>query len=323
MMAGEGDNSATLATTEAPEQTGGQAPPEATDSEPGGGFTEELANQEAAPPAGGREEAEPTTDQPQEPTHDPEEDAEPEAEPEDDAKPKEWDKDRQARDQKMANLLKENEALKAQLETAKAASANPDAGALDEDGDEADLTLDGKSEAQLRADIKPLDEFSSEEDRNHNLTILAKLDELRSARDQAVRDRAAYYRILRECDKDYGAEFRNEAMARAKKLAEDQGFGTKIPLPSPAHTRLALRGIYAELKADKLSQAKAVPAKTSTPAKASPPAKSDAPVVDPGKGGVFGYDESDVPPPSDIETIDSIFDGMQKSGLVPWARRRK
>ena len=240
---------------------------------------------ETEPPPDGAD-AEAPTEKPDEPEKSADEPAKPDDEP---AKPEgsDWDKDRQAKDQEIANLRKDKATLEGQLA---AAATKPPA--------------EGEEPAEDDGEISELDEFADEEDRTKVVNELIRRDKQRAA-DDANRDNLrAYEEVLTEADKKYSPELRNEAVKRLAEVWASEGFGP-ANYPSPASTRVAVMGMYAQL-----AQEKAVEAAKKPPAK-----KPRQPAQDPGRGG------SEVAvAPSGMETVDEAFASMAAEGKVGWAQ---
>lgn len=298
-------------------RSGGQAPPEAPASgTAGAGFTPERAfgpdpeeapkaDEPAAPKESGDPPAPAATAEESEATEGEEQSEKP--------KGKEWDKDRQAKDQELATLRKENAELKAKATTEPENPEEDEEPLADEDID----PLENKTLDELRASLKPLDEFSSNEDIIHNDKVRTKIEEVRALRDWNRRSRSAYNRILAQGDKDFGAEFHNEVVKNVTDLWKSEGFGTTKPVPDPAHTRLAVRAFYAEAKVRKLE--KSLTGKSEAKPKA--PEKPKTPVLDTGHGGEFGYDATDTPEEGPV-SVSQIVDRVMKNRASLMTRRK-
>lgn len=203
-----------------------------------------------------------------------------------------WDKDRQAKDQEIANLRKQVEAL-----TTKALAQDK----LPAEAPAAKTLTD-----QQIADIQELGDDASYEQLISVVNEMARRDkarvsqlaELKAERDAEKADKAnhanrsAYEELLAEADKRYGKEFHNAAVARMAELWEEQGFGPSR-YPDAGHTRVALMGVYAELKSAKLeselAEAKKGKAKPAGPA--TDGLRRAAPAVD-FSGGAMTLEEA-------------------------------
>jgi hypothetical protein len=310
----------TTATSEADQElarSGGQVPPEPPATGSGGGeFTPDAFGPDAPEDAPAPKAEKPPEEPPKADAKPEEEPAKEEEEVEVEDKPK-WDKDRQVKDQELATLRKENAELKA-----RAKPENPPGteDAPEADDDESD---DGKTEAELRAQIVPIDDSMDYDERTKalekNQDLLLKIDEARALRDDYRRGRAAYSRILRECDEEFGPEFHNKVVKQMADLWKKEGFGPKKPVPDAAHTRLAVRGFYAQAKGKKL-EATIEAGKPKPKPKGEAEDKPKTPVQESGNAGAFGYDDGT--PEEGPASVDQIFDRMMKAGQVPFARRK-
>jgi len=165
-----------------------------------------------------------------------------------------WDKERQKKDQQLANLRKTNEVLLSQL---KASGDKPD-------GEDTVATIDkplmSDEDFNEFLGMDAPDEFADEDERKaydgkRNLAMreLLRRDQVRTQNDAArteeevmTANRSAYNTLLDEADAQYGAEHRNAAVKQMADLWQEQGF-TPGNYPSAEITRLAIMGVYAQL----------------------------------------------------------------------------
>jgi len=147
-----------------------------------------------------------------------------------------WDREKQERDQELANLRKENERLKAAAEGKTPAREKAPAKADGPADEEAEApgkaekpavapgeggTSDGKALSDLTdeelADLQELDEFAEETDRNKVLNEIIRRENQRARREKAERlsrdeqnrqaaNKKAYEALLDEGAKKYGAD---------------------------------------------------------------------------------------------------------------------
>jgi hypothetical protein len=232
-----------------------------------------------------------------------------EADEADDAKRPAWDKDRQRRDQELADLRKKLSTLEEAIAAANRTGQPP----------VQEPPAKGDEDVDLDAELAPLDEFATEAERNERFNVLVKRQRALEARQQKREAQAdaetsqrankeAYNRLLDECDGDFGAEFRNAAVERMREVWNEAGFKPGN-FPDPAHTRLAVRGVYAELKAAKLlAQPKPTAKPKGTPKGAAqkPPASSSA------RGGR----PSRITGGSLTETLDQTLDRLVATGRI-------
>lgn len=221
----------------------------------------------------------------------PEKEADPETSPEveTDKTPEKpaWDKDRQVKDQEIAGLKKQNAQLTDALATKSKSGSEPKA---------ADDTLD------LDSELPELDEYADEETRVARINLLTRRDTARRAMDTQKGNKDAYDAILVECDEKFGAEFRNDAVARVEDIWKEEGFSPDN-LPDAASTRLAVRGVYAELQNVQLREPKKPTKKTSS-----------SPKPDTGRGGTVARKAA-----AGMMTTDEAVASMRKSGELDWA----
>lgn len=187
--------------------------------------------------------------------------SDPESDPEialdDEPAAKEWDKTRQQKDQELANLRKQN----AQLMEVLARPAG-----------EAEAADTGDAEI----DLSELDEYADDDARNAVVNQLIRRQKRLEAEIASRDNKAAYHAILAQCDKDFGPEFRNEAINRVKEIWDEAGFGDET-YPDAGSTRVAVRGVYAELQNAQL--------RSEVKGKAAKSTRKPGPKPDTGRGG--------------------------------------
>lgn len=233
--------------------------------------------------AGDSEEAEETAETETESVPDAEVDKQP--------KKQEWDKDRQVKDQELAGLRKQN----AQLTEALVMKGKGEG-----ESETADDTLD------LDSELPELEEFADEDARVERINLLTRRDKARNARDAQKANKDAYDAILVECDDKFGPEFRNEAVAKMKEIWEKEGFGPGN-YPDAASTKLAVRGVYAELQNTQLREGPKKPTKK----------KTSSPKPDTGRGGKVARKAA-----AGMMTMDEAVADMDASGELEWAKEK-
>ena len=255
----------------------------------------------------------------------PEEEAEPteEAEGEEGEKPT-WDQERQAKDQELAALRKENEALKTAKPSEVAAGTKAYTEAKGYSDEDVALRAEVVAEVgEELGELPPLppdiperpDEWATEADRavydkavRENLGATRKIEEERRKREIIVAERVTAVRNRKAAERLYddgvkilgktGEEHRNELVDRVKKHFAEQGFGER--LPDPAHTEDIVKAEAWKLKFELVQEGKAKAPKVQ-------------PSKDSGRGGVAVTER----PRGDATMDDAVADlkrGMRSAG---------
>ena len=180
----------------------------------------------------------------------------------DKAGPPAWDKDRQTRDQYLADARKENRELHdrlARLEGQVAAGRPGEA----------------KGPAGDDPDLDEIDPLDTEEDVGRKFNALSRRLRAAETRGQAAEDREtqranqeALAAVLNEGAAQYGEAHRNEVLQRAREVWAEQGFDTG-QLPDGPSARALILGTYAQVHAAAL-QKKFQAAGATKPAAAGP-----------------------------------------------------
>jgi len=182
-----------------------------------------------------------------------------------------WDKDRQARDQERANELKElkqklderektvnelisdRDQLQEQLDTMKAELSDLRKQRESSTGSDLqdDDLLDQDDEAAL---VKTIRDLANRIDMLEKQTIPQAVERARAQAREEAENAAALERVCARLDHEYGPQYRNEAIAKAKERFLEEGF-TDDHLPSAKHAVEVLEQMYKELAGSKKPEA--------------------------------------------------------------------
>ncbi len=164
-----------------------------------------------------------------------------------------WDKERQQRDQELANLRKEKARLEAELQAVKGGSTEED---VTEYPSADELAL--RREINELKPLEPLDSMADdaeraarEAERERRQLLRDRLSNMAFEREQRQADRQAASAMLNDVCRKYGEDLRNDLVDGFKTECAARGYDGKTSWPGDREARDMLRVLALELRAAK------------------------------------------------------------------------